>query len=121
MGEARTRRAGSRFEAGLVFATPTMASSSLAASRTSAAATRGRAGLAPDLSAWLPVCATGELPCGRDKHIAVLHLVTCSSSVASVQPPPEEEEDEDEDEDEHETTRSRRRQGRCRRGEGRRG
>ena len=71
--------------------------------------------LALDLSAWLPVCATGELPCGRDGTVRSSRLVTaCSSSVAGVSR--RLKEDEDEDEDEHEDDEAGRRQGRCQEG-----
>jgi len=58
--------------------------------------------LSPDQTAWLPVCATGELPCARDKHSAVFIPSTNQMLVFGgfgVKPPEEEDEDEDEGED----------------------
>ena len=58
--------------------------------------------LTPDLSAWQPVCATGELPCGRDKHSAVLapgHRMLVYGGFGIQPPPDDDDEDEDEDED----------------------
>ena len=63
----------------------------------------------PDGSlAWTPVCVTGELPTGRDKHSAV--VVPAGASAAGsrllcyggfgVMPPSDEEEDDEDDDDE---------------------
>ena len=57
--------------------------------------------LTPDLTAWEPVCVTGELPCARDKHAAVVlssgHMLVMGGF--GVRPPDDEEGEEDEGEE----------------------
>ena len=55
--------------------------------------------------AWTPVCTTGELPVGRDKHSAVAAAGGTSMLVFGgfgVKPPEEEDDDDDDDEEEGE-------------------
>ena len=54
--------------------------------------------------AWSPVCATGELPTGRDKHTAVVAPASASAGARllcyggfGVMPPSDEDEDEDDE------------------------
>ena len=60
--------------------------------------------LTPDLTAWEPVCVTGELPCARDKHAAVAlssgHMLVMGGF--GVRPPNDDEEGEEDEDEENE-------------------
>ena len=60
--------------------------------------------LTPDLTAWEPVCVTGELPCARDKHAAVAlssgHMLVMGGF--GVRPPNDNEEGEEDEDEENE-------------------
>ena len=60
--------------------------------------------LTPDLTAWEPVCVTGELPCARDKHAAVAlssgHMLVLGGF--GVRPPNDDEVGEEDEDEENE-------------------